>query len=113
MLFKIIYTLFKPNRLLLSGRTKNMSQIFPTCFDAPISEFSLWMKISSHRRKLPSNTGGTKATKGVTNFNLRRSQFVKTGKNGLNQSLIYMHPFHPLSSQFFYLSLFICIKKIV
>jgi hypothetical protein len=37
---------------------------------------------------------------------LRRSQVRKRWRFGLNQSLIYIHPVPPLSSQFFYLSLF-------
>ena len=101
MLCKIIYTLFTPNPLLLSRSTKNISSIFPTCYDAPISGFSLQMKIRRHRRDLPDNTGGTKSTKCVTNSNLRRSHFVKTGKIGFNQSLIYIHPFPHCHPSFF------------
>jgi hypothetical protein len=59
------------------------------------------MEISRHRRNLPNNTGGTSRPRVLTNFNLRRSQFVKAGKICLNQSLMYTHPFHPILPQFF------------
>ena len=38
---------------------------------------------------------------GIRNFNLRRSQFGKRGKIGLNQPLMYIHLFPPLSPQYF------------
>jgi hypothetical protein len=47
--------------------------------------------------------GRAKSTMGIRNFILRRRQVRKTGRIGLNQSLIYVHP-HP--HHFFYLSLF-------
>jgi hypothetical protein len=39
-------------------------------------------------------------SKGISNFNLQRSQARKCGKIGFNQSLIYIHPFPPLYPQF-------------
>jgi hypothetical protein len=56
--------------------------------------------------------GGRGLTMGVIKFNLRKSQITKRGKNGLKQSLIYMHPFTPFSPQFIlYLPLFNSVVK--
>jgi len=38
---------------------------------------------------------------GIRNFNLQRNQIRKSGKGGLNQSLIYTRPFPPDSRNFF------------
>jgi hypothetical protein len=46
--------------------------------------------------------GGAKSIMGIGSFHLGRSQVRKRGKIGLNQLLIYIHPFPPLSPQFFY-----------
>lgn len=43
--------------------------------------------------------GGSESTMGIRNFNLRGNQVRKRGKIGVNQSLIWIHPFshgHPL-----------------
>jgi len=48
--------------------------------------------------------GSTKCTMGITYFNVQGSQ-VRKGKTGLNQSLIYIHSFPPLSPQFFIFAL--------
>jgi hypothetical protein len=50
---------------------------------------------------LITQEGGGKSTMAIKNFNLR-SQFMKRAQIGLNQSLIYVHPFPPLSTQFLY-----------
>jgi hypothetical protein len=42
-----------------------------------------------------NNIRGAKSTMCIRNFNLQRSQVRKRGKNGLNQSLIHIHPFPP------------------
>ena len=42
----------------------------------------------------------------IRKFNLQKSQVRKTGNIGLNQSLIYIHPFPPLTPIIFYLPLF-------
>ena len=55
-----------------------------------------------HRRNLSALGGGS--TMGIRNFNLRRNEVTKRGKNGLNQSLIYVHPFPPLDQFFIYTS---------
>jgi hypothetical protein len=47
---------------------------------------------------------------GIRGFNLRRSQFRKMGKIGLNQPLIYIHSF-PHSHPIFYLFLFNSVAK--
>jgi hypothetical protein len=48
--------------------------------------------------------GGAKSTMGIRNFNLRRSEDRKRVKIGLNQTLIYMHPFpHSYPKFFIYL----------
>ena len=44
--------------------------------------------------------GGAKLTLCITNFILRRSQVRKSPKIGLSQSLIFIHPFLPLSPCF-------------
>ena len=75
----------------------------------PFQVFSLEMRISCHRPNLPNNTGGTKST--ITNFNLRRSLFIKGGKIGLHQSVIYVRPFSPTFTPGFYLFLFKSVPK--
>jgi hypothetical protein len=55
---------------------------------------------------LTTQEGGGKSTMAIRNFNLRRSQFMKGRQIGLNQSLKYIHPFPPLSTQFLYLPVF-------
>ena len=55
---------------------------------------------------LITQEGGGKSTMAIRNFDLRRSQFMKRGQIGLNQSLKYIHPFPPFSTQFLYLPVF-------
>ena len=57
------------------------------------------------------NTGGAKSTMGIRDFNIRNSHIRKRGKTGLNQSLIYMPPFPPLSANYFYFPLFNSVAK--
>jgi hypothetical protein len=45
-------------------------------------------------------TGGGESTVSMKNFNLRSNQVRKGGNIGLNLSLIYIHPFLPLSTKF-------------
>ena len=57
----------------------------------------LYLKLKGQRlggdRKcnFSNNTGGTKSTMAIGNFNLRRSQVRKTSKIGLNQFLTFRH----------------------
>jgi hypothetical protein len=50
---------------------------------------------------------------GTENFNLRRSQVRKRGKIGFNRSLIYVHPFPPLSSDVFICPLHLSSQKYI
>jgi hypothetical protein len=63
------------------------------------------MEGGRHRRNEARNGGGgsSNSTMLIRNFNLRSSQFKKRGEIDLNQSLIYIHPFSPLSPIFFIL----------
>jgi hypothetical protein len=54
---------------------------------------------------------GKKWIMGIKNFNLRSCQVTKRGKIGLNQFLIYIHPFPPLSPKFFYFLVFNSVAK--
>jgi hypothetical protein len=54
--------------------------------------------------------GGAKSTIGIWKFNLR-SQVRKRRKIGLNQFLIYIHPFLLLSPQFLFLPFFNSVAK--
>jgi hypothetical protein len=46
---------------------------------------------------------GAKSTVVIRNFNLGMSKVKKREEIGLTQSLIYIHPFLPLSPKFFYI----------
>jgi hypothetical protein len=61
---------------------------------------------------LANNIGGWPPTMGIRNFNLWRSQVRKWGTIGLNQSLVYTHPFPHFQSNSFYLPLFNSVPKI-
>jgi hypothetical protein len=59
-----------------------------------------------HRRcNLASNTGGGGggSTGGIRNFNIGRSQVRQRGQIGLNQSLVYTHPFPPVHVPIFFI----------
>jgi hypothetical protein len=57
--------------------------------------------------------GGGESTMGIRNFNLRRSQVTRMGRNGLNQSFIYTHPFLPTLTTIFFAPLQLSSPKIL
>jgi hypothetical protein len=66
-----------------------------------IVNYLIKMNAQFHKCNLANNTEGAKLTLSIRNFNLQRSQVRNRVNTGLNQSLIYICLFPPLSPQYF------------